>query len=199
MFTGIVSHAGRVREVTPAATGGARLKVAADEGFGAVSVGASVACSGVCLTATDEGPGWFAVDISNETLARTTVASWRAGTRVNLERPLKAGGEIGGHFVLGHVDGIAEVLSSAPDGNSVRLTLAMPHGLAPLIAVKGSVVLDGVSLTVTETGSATFGVNVIPHTAARTTLGEAAVGTRCNVEADPLARYVARQQQVAAT
>ena len=199
MFTGIVSHAGHVREVTPAAAGSVRLNVAVDEDFGTVSEGASVACSGICLTAVENGPGWFAADVSNETLAHTTVASWRAGTRVNLERPLKVGSELGGHFVLGHVDAVAEVISTAPDGESVRLTLTTPHGFAPLIAVKGSVVLDGVSLTVTESGPIVFGVNVILHTAAHTTLGEAVAGTRCNLEADPLARYVARIQEMAAT
>lgn len=174
-------------------TGGARLEVEAE--LGALNEGASIACSGVCMTVVRNGPDWFAVDASNETLARTTVSGWSAGTRINLERPLRVGDELGGHFVLGHVDGVAEIAGRAPDGDSVRLAVEAPAALAPYIAEKGSVTLDGVSLTMTDVSGTTFGVNVIPHTLAATTLGDADVGTRLNLEVDMLARTVARLRE----
>ena len=170
--------------------GGARVEIAA--ALGALGTGASVACAGVCLTVTEAGDGWFAADVSNESLARTTLGSWAAGTAVNLERSLRAGDELGGHFVMGHVDCVAEVAERRADGDSVRLVVAAPAALAALIAPKGAVTLDGVSLTVNEVDGARFGVNIIPHTLASTTLGAAAPGTRLNLEADPLARYAAR-------
>ena len=192
MFTGIVTHTGTVRRMRKA-NGGARVEIEA--GLGGLSAGASVACAGVCLTVTEAGEDWFAADVSSETLARTTLGSWDAGTAVNLERPLRAGDEIGGHFVLGHVDGVAEVEGRREDGDSVRLHVAAPDGLAALLAPKGSVALDGVSLTVNEVDGARFGVDIIPHTLAGTTLGAAVPGTRLNLEADPLARYAARLLQ----
>ena len=191
MFTGIVTHTGTV-QAAKSGNGGGRLEIKADEGLGALGVGASIACSGVCLTVSREGNGWFGVDISAETLARTTISGWGAGTRINLERPLKMGDELGGHFVLGHVDGVAEITGCERDGDSVLLTVAAPTSLAACIAKKGSVTLDGVSLTVNESSGSTFGVNLIPHTLLVTTLGNAESGARINFEVDPLARYVGR-------
>jgi riboflavin synthase len=193
MFTGIVTHLGSVRRVA-AGPGGARFEIAGE--VGVLGPGASIACSGVCLTVVQggpEGPGhWFAVDASAETLAKTTVGAWRQGTRINLERPLKVGDDLGGHFVLGHVDAVAEVVARAPDGDSARLTVRAPAALQHLLAPKGSVTLDGVALTINEVDGTRFGVNIISHTLAVTTLGDVRAGARLNLEADPLARYVAR-------
>ena len=191
MFTGIVARIGRVREVARAAAG-KRVRLAPEGDFGPYLTGSSMACSGVCLTLVEHGPDGFAVDVSGETLSRTTLGDWRTGTRVNLERPLSLGEELGGHFVLGHVDGVAAVARVARDGDSRRVTLQAPNALAPLIAQKGSVTLDGVSLTVNEVEQNRFVVNLIPHTLAVTTLGAVTAGTRLNLEVDPLARHVAR-------
>ena len=190
MFTGIITHTGRVRRVTR--RGDTRIEIAAAPSFGPFTLGASIACAGVCVTVVQFGADWFALDASAETLAKTTVGGWREGTAVNVERALKVGDEVGGHFVLGHVDGVAEVAARRPEGDSFRFTIAAPAALARFIAPKGAVVLDGVSLTVNEVEGTRFGVNVIPHTAAVSTLGQAAPGTRFNLEIDPLARYVAR-------
>jgi riboflavin synthase len=160
-------------------------------------MGASICCSGCCLTVVDKGMGWFAVDVSAETLSLTTLSQWRVGRRINLERSLRLGDELGGHIVSGHVDGVGSIVERRADGDSTRFTIEAPKPLAPYIAVKGSIALDGISLTVNEVadradGACRFGVNIIPHTQSATTLGAAAAGDRVNLEIDPLARYVAR-------
>jgi len=190
MFTGIVSDLGHVRAVLPGGDTGYEITTGFDAG--ALSLGASVACSGVCLTVTAFGPDWFRVQASAETKARSTVGSWRVGTPVNLERPLRLGDELGGHLVSGHVDGIGRVMSLRPEGESLRLLFEAPPALAPGIAPKGSIAVDGVSLTVNEVEDARFGVNIIPHTRAVTSLGSLRVGDPVNLEIDLIARYVAR-------
>ena len=191
MFTGIITDLGRVRALSNT-DGGKRLEIATGYDTASLDIGASVACSGVCLTVVEKGPGWFAAEASAEALSRTTLAGWGVDTPVNLERPLKAGDEMGGHMVAGHVDGTAEIVSAVPDGESVRLTIEAPATLMPFIAAQGSVALDGVSLTVNHVEGRRFGVNVIPHTRDHTTLGAARQGDAVNLEIDPLARYVAR-------
>ena len=191
MFTGIVSHVGLVGSVTRSGDG-MRARVAPGQEFGACRPGASVACAGVCLTVAASDPEGFEADVSAETLSRTTLSGWRAGTRINLERPLRVGDELGGHFVLGHVDGVATVVEAVPAGDSRRIAVEAPARLAPLIAEKGSVTLDGVALTVNEVDGSRFVVNLIPHTADATTLGAAVAGARLNLEVDPLARYAGR-------
>jgi riboflavin synthase len=199
MFTGLVSDIGQVRQVEK--RGDIHLVIATHYDVAAMDVGASVACAGICLTVVDKGTAkdrWFAVTASGETLSKTTMGGWKAGTFVNLERPLRVGDEFGGHIVTGHIDGIAEVVSVAPDGESVRMTFRVPAApaahaaLARFIAAKGSVALDGVSLTVNEAKGARFGVNIIPHTAKVTTFGRLKPGGKVNLEIDLLARYVAR-------
>ena len=197
MFTGIITDLGRLRAVE---TGGdARLVVETGYDTETIVIGASIACSGACLTVVDRGPDWFAADVSAETLSKTTLGDWEPGTAVNLERALRLGEELGGHLVQGHVDGVAEVLERAEEGGSLRLAFTAPAALMPFIAAKGSVTLDGVSLTVnrvqdTPGDRGRFEVNVIPHTAAVTTLGAGHPGTRVNLEIDLLARYVQRLQ-----
>jgi len=188
MFTGIISDIGRVRST---ANGGARIEIEAPSRSG-FSEGASVACSGVCLTVTEHGAGWFAADVSAETLGCTTVATWAEGTAVNIERPLKAGDEMGGHMVLGHIDGVGAISARSLDGDSVGLTIEAPAGIMRFIAAKGSVALDGISLTVTQADAVRFGVNIIPLTQQATTLGKAEVGNQVNLEIDPIARYAAK-------
>ena len=200
MFTGIVTDLGTVREVQPIGGGhDHRLIIGTSPGFltspAPVVLGASIACSGVCLTAVDLGGDWFAVEASAETLSKTTLGGWKAGTRVNLERPLRVGDELGGHLVAGHVDGTGEVLSATPENGSVRWRFRVPEALAPYIAPKGSVAIDGVSLTVNEVDRETFGVNIIPHTATITTFGILQPGARVNIEIDTMARYVARLRE----
>lgn len=194
MFTGIITDLGAVREVARQGSG-ADARFVFDTGYdtAAIAAGASIACSGACLTVVDKGAGWFAADVSAETLARTTLGEWQAGTRVNFERPLGPADEFGGHIVTGHVDATATVASAAPEGGSLRLVIEAPEDLSRLIAAKGSVALDGVSLTVNEIEGVRFGINVIPHTREHTTLGERRPGDRLNLEVDLLARYVARQ------
>ena len=191
MFTGIISDIG---EVT--ARAGGRFAVRCGYDPASIALGASIACDGACLTAVKVVSAangcMFEVDVSNETLARTTLAGWDVGTRLNLERALKAGDELGGHLVSGHVDGVATLADVRPDGESRRLTLEVPAELARYVAAKGSVALDGISLTVNEVTATRFGVNVIPHTLTHTTLGAKKPGDRLNLEADLLARYVAR-------
>jgi riboflavin synthase len=160
-----------------------------------IALGASIACSGCCLTAIEVGRDWFAATASAETLSKTTLGGWAPGSRVNLERSLRVGDELGGHIMAGHVDGVGEVLSATPDHGSTRWVFRVPAALARYIAPKGSVAVDGVSLTVNEVDGATFGVNIIPHTAAVTLFGGLRVGDRVNVEIDTLARYVARLQE----
>ncbi len=195
MFTGIISDLGRLREVRKA--GDARFVIETALDTGPWALGASVACSGVCLTVVDKGPGWFAVDVSAETLSKTTLGDWQSGHGVNLEASLRLGDELGGHLVSGHVDATAKVVERRPEGDSLRLAFEAPASLAGCIASKGSVALDGVSLTVNEVadladGGVRFGVNVIPHTAEVTSLGKLEVGARVNLEIDVLARYVQR-------
>lgn len=190
MFTGIITDVGRIRAVRPG--GDTAFTIATAYDTEDIATGASVACAGVCLTVTEHGKGWFAVQASAETLSRTTLGEWREGSAVNLERPLKVGEELGGHILSGHVDTIAEIVSRRPDGDSVRFVFAVPPPFDKAIAPKGSVALDGVSLTVNEVEGRRFGVNIIPHTQAKTTFGAAREGDRVNLEIDVLARYVAR-------
>ena len=193
MFSGIISDLGEVRAIE---TGGdTRLVIGTSYDLADAAIGASIACSGACLTVVEKGPGWFAAMVSAETMACTTLSSWRVGTRVNLERALRLGDEFGGHVVLGHVDGVARIVDRREEGDSVRFAFMVPPHLAPSIATKGSVALDGVSLTVNEVDGARFGVNVIPHTQACTSFGGARIGDGVNLEIDVLARYVARLLQ----
>ncbi len=197
MFTGIISDRGELRAIE----GGSdrRLVIATAYPVESIAIGASIACSGACLTVVDRRADWLAFDVSAETLASTTLGAWRVGAAVNLERPLRLGDEMGGHMVLGHVDDVARVEASHDEGGCRRLSLAAPEALAGFIAVKGSVALDGVSLTVNRVESTVFEVNIIPHTLRVTTLGELRVGDRVNLEIDVLARYVARHNEWAST
>jgi riboflavin synthase len=195
MFTGIVSDVGKVLAVFPEADLRVRIGTAYD--LSGIALGASIACDGICLTviATGTEPqGWFDVQISAESVARTALSRrpWVPGRRINLERALKVGDELGGHIVSGHVDGVAEILSVHPEGDSLRFTFDAPLSLARFIAPKGSVALNGTSLTVNEVDGTRFGVNIIPHTRTVTTWGEVAAGDPVNIEIDTLARYVAR-------
>ena len=202
MFTGIVTGLGDVRAITPIGRGqDMRLVIGVPAGWAdmaSIPIGASIACNGCCLTAVELGADWFAVTASAETLAKTTLGGWQAGTRVNLERPLKVGDELGGHIVAGHVDGLGEVIAATPDQGSTRWRFRVPGGIARYIAPKGSVAIDGVSLTVNEVEGDTFGVNIIPHTAEVTGFGLLKVGDRVNIEIDTVARYVARLTEYAA-
>jgi riboflavin synthase len=197
MFTGIITGLGRVRAIAPLSGGSdMRLVIAAPwADTASIAVGASIACSGCCLTAVELGADWFAVQVSAETLSKTTLGGWRVGTTVNLERPLRVGDELGGHIVAGHVDGVGRVLSAEPDHGSVRWRFAVPDALARFIAPKGSVAVNGVSLTVNEVDGVMFGVNIIPHTAEVTTFGTLAPGDDVNIEIDTVARYIARMRE----
>jgi riboflavin synthase len=190
MFTGIISDVGRVRAVT--AGGDTGFTIATADDARDLALGASVACAGVCLTVTGKGEDWFTVQASTETLARSTLGSWRIGTPVNLERALRVGDELGGHILSGHVDAVATILDRRPEGDSLRFVFEVPPPLERALAPKGSVALDGVSLTVNEVDGRRFGVNIIPFTRAKTTFGTAQPGDRVNLEIDVLARYVAR-------
>ena len=190
MFTGIITDLGRVRSVSPGGVTRIVLETAYDTA--GIAMGASIACNGPCLSVVDKGLGWFAVDASAETLARTTIGSWGPGTPVTLERPLKLGDELGGHLVSGHVDGLAEITERRPDGDSLRFEIRVPAAFQRFIAPKGSVALDGVSLTVNEVEGELFGVNIIPVTQRETRFGKLAQGARVNLEIDMLARYLAR-------
>jgi riboflavin synthase len=196
MFTGIVTDIGEVITMQPAGEGLHRLKIACGYDRASIADGASVACSGVCLTVVgsgeENGRTWFAADAAAETLKVTTVGRWRPGTKINLERALKHGDELGGHMVSGHVDGLAEVLSREDGSDSARFTLRAPNALSRLIATKGSVTLDGVSLTVNTVQGDDFSVLIIPHTLKVTTLGTLSPGDAVNLEVDMLARYAAR-------
>lgn len=191
MFTGIVTDIGRVAAVER--RGDTRFEIATAWDTSDFALGASISCSGACLTVVAVRPGAFAVEASAETLACTTLGGWREGSAVNLERALRVGDELGGHIVSGHVDGVAKTVSRRPEGDSVRFTFEAPDSLARFVASKGSVALDGVSLTVNEVDGARFGVNIIPHTLSHTTLGELRAGDAVNMEIDMLARYLARQ------
>jgi len=190
MFTGIITDIGRVRAIVPGGDTGFTIATAYDTRE--IAIGASIACSGVCLTVTDRGEGWFAVQVSAETLARSTLGRWREGSPVNLERALRLGDELGGHILSGHVDCVAEIVARRPEGDSLRFVFEVAAPYDKAIAPKGSVALDGVSLTVNEVEGRRFGVNIIPHTQACTTFGAAAIGDLVNLEIDVLARYVAR-------
>jgi riboflavin synthase len=196
MFTGIITDIGEVSAVEPRAQGLARLTITCGYDPDSIAVGASIACSGVCLTVVARGKegnrGWFAVEAAAETLRLTTVGSWRRGTRINLERALKIGDELGGHIVAGHADGLATVLRREDSTDMARFTLRLPQQLARFIAPKGSVALDGVSLTVNEAADDTFSVLIIPHTLKVTTLGLLRADDAVNLEADLMARYAAR-------
>jgi riboflavin synthase len=191
MFTGIVTDVGEVRQARHG-NGGLTLTIATAYDTSAIPLGASIGCSGVCLTAVALEPGLFTAEVSAETLTCSTLGDWRPGTRLNLEQSLKLGDEMGGHLVLGHVDGVITVVERRPDGESVRFTFEAPAALAQFIASKGSVAIDGVSLTVNEVAGTRFGVNIIPHTLGHTTFGDAGPGTRMNLEIDLMARYVGR-------
>ena len=193
MFTGIVTDIGEITAVKPGGqTGDRRFVVRTRHDMKPVAMGASIACSGCCLTVIDKGADWFAVEASGETLDKTHLGDWKEGSRINLEMSLKLGDELGGHLVYGHVDGVGKVAAMTPEGGSVLFTFEVPADLAPFIASKGSVAIDGISLTVNEVRGNRFGVNVISHTQAVTTLGQAKVGQRVNLEVDMLARYVQR-------
>src|SRR5271165_3633180 len=194
MFTGIITALGTVREIHPMGDGhDMRLVIAAPwPDTAEIAIGASIACSGCCLTAVAVGPDWFAVEASAETLSLTTVGTWRVGSQVNLERSLRVGDELGGHLVAGHVDGLGEAVSAIPENGSTRWRFRVPDRLAPFIAAKGSIAVNGVSLTVNDVQGSSFGVNIIPHTAAVTSFGTLQPGDPVNIEIDTLARYVAR-------
>ena len=196
MFTGIITDIGTIDAIE--ARGDTRVRIVSGYDMDGVAMGASIACSGVCLTVVDKGFGWFAVDVSGETVSRTAAEQWVAGRRLNLERALKVGDELGGHIVTGHVDGVGTVVGLCPEGDSVRIGIAAPAALALYLATKGSITIDGVSLTVNEvrdTGEGVhFSVNIIPHTAAMTTLGSLAQGAAVNLEIDVLARYLGRME-----
>jgi riboflavin synthase len=199
MFTGIISGVGKVTEIQPIGEGAdMRLRIAVPQdrpewaGLPGVVLGASIACSGCCLTVVEMDGASFSVEVSAESLSKTTLGRWKAGHRINLERALKLGDELGGHIVSGHVDGLGEVIASTIENGSTRWSFRVPAALSRFIASKGSVAINGVSLTVNEVKGDVFGVNIIPHTAEETTFGTLAVGDAVNLEIDMLARYVAR-------
>ena len=192
MFTGIITDIGRITHLEQ--RGDLRARIGCSYDTGRIDLGASIACNGCCLTVVTLGEGWFEVDISAESLSKTNLGDWAEGSHINLERALKVGDELGGHIVSGHVDGVAEITSMAEDGDSTRVTLQAPEELAKFIAPKGSVALNGTSLTVNEVDGVSFGINFIPHTKSVTNWGDAKLGDRINLEIDTLARYVARLQ-----
>lgn len=196
MFTGMITDVGKVRHIEK--RGDTHIVIATHYDVDAIDLGASIACSGPCLTVVDKGSAndrWFAVTASAETLACTNVGGWKVGTPVNLERALRVGDELGGHIVTGHIDGVATLKDKKPEGESIRMLFEAPATLARFIAPKGSVALDGVSLTVNDVEGARFGVNIIPHTARVTNFGKLKPGGQVNLEADLMARYVARLVQ----
>lgn len=202
MFTGIITDVGKISAIEQ--RGDLRLIIACAYDMDSVAIGASIACSGVCLTVVDKGEGWFAVDASAETLSRTAADMWAEGARLNLERALKVGDELGGHIVTGHVDGVGHIVASETVGDSWKVTVEAPASLAPYIAAKGSITVDGVSLTVNDIAdqaneSAHFLLNIIPHTAQMTTLDTLAVGRQVNLEIDVLARYLKRMEDLRRT
>lgn len=197
MFTGIITDIGIIDSVE--VRGDTRIVIRTAYDTATVDFGASIACSGVCLTVIDKGPNWFAVDVSGETLRRTAQGEWSVGQRLNLERAMKLGDELGGHIVTGHVDGVGEVVGVCAEGDSKKIGISLPSTLAPYVAAKGSITVDGVSLTVNEVadqsdGSTHFAINLIPHTQAVTTLGALVPGQPVNIEIDVLARYLFRME-----
>jgi riboflavin synthase len=196
MFTGIVTDMGEVLELEQ--RGDLRARIGTSYDVGGIDIGASIACEGVCLTVVALGStprNWFDVEISAESVSKTNLSGWKVGKRLNLERALKVGDELGGHIVSGHVDGVATVVAITPEGDSLRVTFRAPESLAKFIAPKGSVALNGTSLTVNEVNGCDFGINFIPHTQKVTTWGEVALGDRVNLEVDTMARYVARLRE----
>jgi riboflavin synthase len=201
MFTGIITDIGTVTSVEQ--RGDLRMVISCTYDMDSVAIGASIACSGVCLTVVDKGEGWFAIDASAETVSRTASGLWQSGARLNLERALKVGDELGGHIVTGHVDGVGHIISSDPVGDSWKVVVSAPAALAPYIAAKGSITVDGISLTVNEITdqsdqTAQFTLNIIPHTAEMTTLDSLFVGREVNLEIDVLARYLKRMEDLRA-
>ncbi|HZW17012.1 MAG TPA: riboflavin synthase [Brevundimonas sp.] len=196
MFTGIVTDIGRVRSVRQTARD-RRYEIETAWDMSDIDLGASISHAGCCLTVTEKGPGWFAVEVSGETLSKTSLGGWSEGHRVNLERAAKLGDELGGHIVSGHVDGLGHVLSVTPEGGSHRIEIEAPPPLHRYIAPKGSITVDGVSLTVNAVQGRLFDVNIIPHTRDATTLGDLKPGDAVNLEIDMLARYLARWQETA--
>ena len=198
MFTGIITDIGRIEAVEQ--RGDLRLRIGCSYDLSGIDIGASIACSGVCLTVVDKGENWFAVDVSAETISRTAPGMWEAGRRLNLERALRVGDELGGHIVTGHVDGVGEVEGAAQVGGSTRITITAGDEIAPYLATKGSVTIDGASLTVNEVESLSegvrFAINIIPHTAQQTNFDEVAPGRRVNIEIDILARYLRRMLEL---
>lgn len=198
MFTGIITDIGTIEAVDQ--RGDLRARIATGYDTASIDLGASIACSGACLTVVDKGPGWFAVDISAETVACTAPGRWRQGGRLNLERALKLGEELGGHIVTGHVDGVGTVADLVDEGDSTRLTVRAPAALAPYLAAKGSITLDGVSLTVNsvadDADGVAVGINLIPHTQQVTTFADLAAGQPIHIEIDILARYLGRMEQL---
>ena len=193
MFTGIVTDIGEIVSVDPGGReGDRRFVIATNHDMTPIAIGASIACSGCCLTVIEKQAGRFAVEVSAESLDKTHLGDWTVGSRLNLELSLKLGDELGGHLVYGHVDGVGRIVSMTPEGSSVRFVFEAPTEVARFVAAKGSIAIDGISLTVNEVDGNRFGVNVISHTQAVTTLGQARVGQRVNLEVDMLARYVAR-------
>ncbi len=190
MFTGIVTDLGKVLEIKPGAV--TRLKIGTAYDTASIAIGASIACNGICLSVVDKAPGWVVFEASNETIDKTTLGDWQNGTPLNLERALKLGDELGGHLVSGHVDGVGRITDIRQDGASTRIDIEAPAVLARSIASKGSITVDGVSLTVNEVNDRNFGVNIIPITQTATNLGAARIGARVNLEIDLIARYVAR-------
>lgn len=196
MFTGIVTDIGLVRAVSDTSRD-RRFEITTGLDLSTIDIGASVSHAGCCLTIVEKGSDWFAVEVSQETLSKTTLGDWSAGTGVNLERAARVGDELGGHIVSGHVDGVGEVISVEPEGGSRRVRIQVPRPLHRYIAPKGSITVEGVSLTVNEVEDDVFGVNLIPHTWEVTTLGTLAAGARVNFEIDMLARYLARWKETA--
>ena len=190
MFTGIVTDVGKVRAIEK--KGDTRIEIQTVYDTDDVDIGASIACSGPCLTVIEKGPGWFAVEASAETLDKTSLGHWAVGTKVNLERAMRIGDELGGHIVSGHVDAVIMIVDMLAEGDSVRFTFEAPANFAKYLAPKGSVCLDGVSLTVNEVQGNQFGVNIINHTQTSTSFSNRVVGDRVNMEIDTIARYVAR-------
>jgi len=195
MFTGIVTDVGTVRKAER--RGDLRLEITTGYDLATVDLGASISCAGVCLTVVDKGNDWFAVDVSGETISKTAADHWKEGAKLNLERSLRLGDELGGHIVTGHVDAVATVVGTCPVGDSLKIGVSIPRALGPMVAQKGSIALDGVSLTVNEVreaedGTTHFAINIIPHTARETTLGSLSQGQQLNVEVDVLARYIDR-------
>ncbi|WP_373472751.1 riboflavin synthase [Sphingorhabdus lacus] len=201
MFTGIITDIGTVTSVEQ--RGDLRMVISCTYDMDSVAIGASIACSGICLTVVDKGEGWFAIDASAETVSRTASGLWQSGARLNLERALKVGDELGGHIVTGHVDGVGHIIASDPVGDSWKVVVSAPAALAPYIAAKGSITVDGISLTVNEITdqsdqTAQFTLNIIPHTAEMTTLDSLFVGREVNLEIDVLARYLKRMEDLRA-